>query len=624
MKRIIHLFLVSINAVLPLGSSAEVTSDGHGAAIAVADFGAAGDGQTDDAPAVRGALADSDSVQLANLDVLNTKKGILHVRDFGAVGDGVADDVPAIRKAFTAAKADGIPSTVVFEKKTYHLADNPSAWHCFQLEGHENLTIEGNGATLLCGEGSLAFHFEGGRDITVRGLTFDTVKPSFTQGEVIAVDEAGTIDVKIMEGYPEPPDEAFLTANKHAAHGGGGRHMIVFEQGGGRRNTRLGNDHLKFGNITRISPGVFRFHVKESHVASMQGVAAGNWVTYGFNKVNRPAGEVTTKDESASTYAQIAAERVDHITFEKLDFFGSMNGGIRVSDMPGDVTLRSLRIIRKPGSRNLISIPSDALHLMNIRGKLLIENCEVEAPGDDCLNVGTLLEQIVEGPKDDPKTISLRTTDNRYYHYTIREGDRLQFLDTVAKRDLGVATVTRAAFDPRSRIHRISLDRALPEYQAERVRVLNLDQMTASTVIRNNRMTPYMRNAMLVRAHNMTIEGNQLDGTRGGVHGLNFTYSMGESARLRNIRVENNTIGGFVGSAFVASNAYRNDMGKLDARDLVISSNYFHLGTAKALQISGFNRLTMHSNRFVRNGQPVAHPSDWLVLGDCEEVHINP
>lgn len=37
--------------------------------------------------------------------------------------------------------------------------------------------IEGNGATLLCGEASLAFYFEGGRDITLRGITFDTILP---------------------------------------------------------------------------------------------------------------------------------------------------------------------------------------------------------------------------------------------------------------------------------------------------------------------------------------------------------------------------------------------------------------------------------------------------------------
>jgi hypothetical protein len=71
--------------------------------------------------------------------------------------------------------------------------------------------------TLLCAEGNLAFDFEGGRDITVRGLTLDTIKLTFTQGGVVAVDASGTLDVQVMDGYPEPPDEAFLTAS-----GGGG------------------------------------------------------------------------------------------------------------------------------------------------------------------------------------------------------------------------------------------------------------------------------------------------------------------------------------------------------------------------------------------------------------------
>ena len=106
-----------------------------------------------------------------------------------------------------------------------------------------------------------------------------------------------------MEGYPEPPDEAFLTANGYRAHGGGGRHMIVFENGGQARNTRMKRDHLYIRNITRVSPGVFRFHVKEDYLPSFADVAVGNWVTYGFNKATLPAVEKAAKDKSASIYA---------------------------------------------------------------------------------------------------------------------------------------------------------------------------------------------------------------------------------------------------------------------------------------------------------------------------------
>lgn len=538
------------------------------------------------------------------------------IADFGAVGDGVHDDGPAIGAAFKAAKEDGVPSTVVFEPLRYRLGDNPTAWHCFQMIGHEDLVIEGGGATILCGEASLAFYFEGGRDITVRGLAFDTLQPSFTQGEVVAVDGGGTLDAKIMGGYPEPPDEAFLTANGYAAHGGGGRHMIVFEKGGAARNTRMGSDHLYIRNITRVSPGVFRFHVKEDYVPRMKGLAAGNWVSFGFNKCNLPAALVEAKDKSPSTYAQISANRVGNITFEKLDFLGSLNGGIRVSDMHGDVSLRQVRIIRKPGTQNLLSTPSDALHLMNIRGKLLIENSEIEAPGDDCLNVGTLLERIVEESKDDPKAMTLCTTDNRYYHYTIRKGDRLQFLDPKSKREIGIARVEQVEFTPGRRTHRIVLDRELPGFDPTTALVLNLNQMTSATAIRDNSMRPYMRNAMLVRAQNMTIANNKLDGTHGGVMGLNFTYSMGESARLRDISVTNNTISGFQSAGILVSNAYRDPQGTLDTRDFSITGNAFELGQGKAMRIRGVQNLQVDENRFVKNGKPVESPAEWAEIAD--------
>jgi len=324
-----------------------------------------------------------------------------YVKDFGAAGDGKVDDGPAIIATFAAAKKCTGTATVVFEKKIYRLGSNPKVWHHFVMNDFTDLVIEGNGATLLCAKANLGFHFNGGKNITVRGLVFDSAEPEYTQGEIIALSSSGYLDVKIMDGYPAPPDEAFMKANEHLGHGGGGRHMIVFEKGGKSRNTTMLNDHLYISNIKKISPDVFRFFVTDNYMRAFKGVAVGNWVTYGFNMVNLPKSVVDARHKSASIYAQIAADRVDNITLENIDIYSSLNGGIRVSDMHGDVIVRSVNIIRKPGSRNLLSIPSDALHLMNIRGKLLVEDCTIEAPGDDCLNIGTLVENLIAVSKTD-------------------------------------------------------------------------------------------------------------------------------------------------------------------------------------------------------------------------------
>lgn len=552
-----------------------------------------------------------------------SKRPPLRVAEFGAVGDGVHDDGPAISAAFDAARADGVPSIVVFEKKAYRLGENPTAWHYFQMQGHEDLVIEGGGATLLCPEGNLAFHFEGGRDITMRGLIFDTIKPTFTQGEVVAVDDSGTLDVKLMEGYPEPPDEASLAANGYRAHGGGGRHMIVFEKGGGARNRRMRDDHLYIRNITCVSPGVYRFHVKEDYLASFKDVAVGNWVSYGFNKAKLPAAVVASKDKSESTYAQIAAVRVENIAFEDIGIFGSINGGIRVSDMPGDVTLRNVRVIRKPGTRNLLSTISDALHLMNIRGRVVMEDCVVEAPGDDCLNIGAQRENIVALAESDRKIVTLRSTDNRYYYYTIREGDRLQFLDTASNRVLGVRTVTAVAFDRRKLTHTVTLDQEVAGLAPKTTQAMNLNQITKSTVIRNNTVTPYMRNALLARAQNMTIEGNKLDCSRGGVLGLNLSYASGQDdARLRNVRVEGNTFVCPNNVALVAGRTFRDEDGLPDARNIKVIGNVFQVGSAKAMRIQGVRNLSVEGNRYEDHAKGVVRASTVVELADCVELHF--
>jgi hypothetical protein len=548
---------------------------------------------------------------------------VLRVADFGAVGDGVRDDAPAIAATFVAAKRCTGGAVVVFEKKTYRLGDNPTAWHHFPLHDYSDLVIDGNGAALLCSHGNLGFHFNGGRRITVRGLIFDTIKPAFTQGEVVAVDPSGAIDLKIMEGYSEPPDEAFLAANGYRAHGGGGRHMIVFENGGQARNTRMKRDHLYIRNITRVSPDVFRFRVKEDYLPSFAGVAVGNWVTYGFNKATLPAAEKAAKDKSASIYAQIAADRVKDITFEDIDIVGSLNGGIRVSDMFGDVTLRDVRIIRKPGTHNLLSTTSDALHLMNIRGRVVMEDCVIEAAGDDCLNIGAQRDNIVKLAASDKRTVTLRSTDNWYYYYTIREGDRLQFLDTGSKRVLGVRTVTAAAFNPRNRAHTVTLDQEVPGLAPETTQVMNLNHITKSTVIRNNTITPYTRNALLARAQNMTIEGNKVECSRGGVIGLNLSYASGQDdARLRNVRVAGNTFLCPDNVGLVALRPYRDEDGVPDTRDIKIIDNVFHVGSALAIRISGVQTLRSRGNTFQQNGIPVKDASRFAASSKCVDTTV--
>jgi hypothetical protein len=71
------------------------------------------------------------------------------VYDFGAVGDGETDDGPAIRAAVAAAIQSGPGSVVVFDEAFYRMLRYSGSRAHIMLEGVQGLTLEGNGATII-------------------------------------------------------------------------------------------------------------------------------------------------------------------------------------------------------------------------------------------------------------------------------------------------------------------------------------------------------------------------------------------------------------------------------------------------------------------------------------------
>lgn len=84
-------------------------------------------------------LADALDGELANGGVGGA--GGINPQDYGAVGDGVEDDTAAIQDAIDAAMEQGLP--LVFPAGTYRTSSY------LYLDGARNLTIRGNGATIL-------------------------------------------------------------------------------------------------------------------------------------------------------------------------------------------------------------------------------------------------------------------------------------------------------------------------------------------------------------------------------------------------------------------------------------------------------------------------------------------
>ena len=155
----------------------------------------------------------------------------LSVRDFGARGDGRSDDGPAIRRALEAAAAAKSPVRLHFPAGTYRIEPESrpperrawrnrisggfSSWNAdtlnqahLRLLSPEHLTLEGEaGQTrlLFTNPALCGIRILGGYHTTLRNLTLDYETPPFTQGRIVAANAERTrLEVEIDEGFPSP------------------------------------------------------------------------------------------------------------------------------------------------------------------------------------------------------------------------------------------------------------------------------------------------------------------------------------------------------------------------------------------------------------------------------------
>lgn len=128
----------------------------------------------------------------------------IRVADFGAKGDGKTDDAPAVRRALAAAVDAGPGSTLRFEKKTYRFGRQPGG-AILSLDGATGITLDGHGAEIIGNPWNGFVRISDCADITMRGFVLDCDPASFTQGDIIEASSGkGSLVMRIHKGYANP------------------------------------------------------------------------------------------------------------------------------------------------------------------------------------------------------------------------------------------------------------------------------------------------------------------------------------------------------------------------------------------------------------------------------------
>ena len=151
-----------------------------------------------------------------SLPVSGTDMKPINVKDFGAKGDGATDDTAAINAAIVAAHKQGAGAVVSLPSGRYKTATGAEKSIC--ITGADGLTFQGEGDTTIV-SGDLdepVFRLLDSKRVTVRNLSIDHEPLGYTQGTITGVDIPNmTCEVSIDPGYPAPNDPRFKGSQVH-------------------------------------------------------------------------------------------------------------------------------------------------------------------------------------------------------------------------------------------------------------------------------------------------------------------------------------------------------------------------------------------------------------------------
>lgn len=336
------------------------------------------------------------------------------VREFGARGDGRTDDGPAIRRALEAAAAAKSPVRLLFPAGTYRIepesrwpehgswpnriSGGVSSWNFdtlkkahLRLLSPEHLTLEGEaGQTrlLFTNPALCGIRILGGYHTTLRNLTLDYETPPFTQGRIVAANAERTrLEVEIDEGFPSPLAPNLLEAPS-------------------RRLTPLSPETRTYlpgtfplGKVEPLGGRKFRVELGSFHAGTARtSLAPGNPVVITGRYDSRCANAISSILSKFDHFDTITVHSSPSWTWHLLSYAP---------------ILQNCRVEPEPGTARLISTNGDGLMFAAI-GKVgpYLEHCTFSSMEDDGINLAASTVALTAVTPDGLRTLPERTMSN--------------------------------------------------------------------------------------------------------------------------------------------------------------------------------------------------------------------
>jgi len=547
------------------------------------------------------------------------------VSDFGARGDGRTDDGPAIRAALNAAAEAGEPSRIVFERRTYRLEPWDGSWFALYLADARDVVLDGHGAAFLVHPATRVLFLDRCERVTVRNFRIDYDPLPYTQGSVLEVaSDRAWFTLHLDDGYPDLPAQTWVEANGGA---GDWRHGVFADPTG-----RFTHAWVPVGRVERVAGAARTYRVTPPASArdSLAKVAVGHRFAMRVPCI--------TADRKRKLFAQgsgqndlgvfqfggpLANIRLAHTrdcVLEGIDQLMAPDMGVHLFDT-WNTRLQRIRSLRKPGTNRLMAGMSDGVHCKGNLSGPIFDECHFEALGDDSINISHHPEVVVE--QRSPRELLTQYSDIMWFDSPLQPGDELEAFDPVEGTVVGRASAENVQF-VQNQQRLVTLDRDLPGLREagsgsfdDAVQLYRVPRERFA--IRSCRFRSQLKTAMLVRTTGL-VEGNDVRDCAYGVTAYNCErFREGPYPRdlaIRGNRFERIWIGAI--NILTLAPKLRAPLGD----GIVIERNRIRQHDGSGIDLTQLADVVLRDNRVEIDA---ATPSHWLPvhLTHCGRVTID-
>lgn len=516
----------------------------------------------------------------------------VNVADYAGNGDD--DDVLnyAIDSVVMMANADSSKKYVLkLEKKTYKLDGT------LLINGGNNITIEGNGASLVWTELIRALLLRDCTNVTLQNFSMDYDPLPFTQGVVTSV-RGTSVTVAIDKGYRTDITNVLPKGNGY---------MTIHDRSTGAPVEGAANFY--YPKNARHTGGQNITFTLDWQDENAKKLAQGDVVCL-FNR-----GEMTLEMSNCS-----------QTTFNSVNMYSSPGFLFNEGYGEGGTVLKNCQIV--PGAKpagatqnRLRSSNADAAHFGNVKKGPTFDGCRVTHSGDDGLNVQGFFFHVV---KVSGKTIWVTPK----WDTGASVGETIEAYEKTSYAAFGTAKITgferqhdsslkeaiknayvgvAEGYQSEDLVYKITLDKALSFKVGDHI--TSLDRIGSGTTVKNSTFGYNTGRCIVVKGHDVVIENNTLAySCNSAIYAL-ADLNWCESGFPQNVRISGNKIEN-CNTSGVHLNSGRGDAGAIRL-DILPTSN-----------VSGFMNNYNNKNITVENNTITASRVYGIFATNCDGIRI--